>query len=74
MTETTYSTDDLRKKGQIVKSPTLANILLTRGFRMVQVGQDNKKTHRLVFWFENSIELQDEVKAYMDGQLKSERK
>lgn len=74
MTETTYSTDDLRKKGQIVKSPTLANILLTKGFKMVQVGQDNKNKHRLVFWFENSIELQDEVKAYMDGQLKSERK
>lgn len=74
MTETTYSTDDLRKKGQIVKSPTLANILLTKGFRMVQVGQDNKNTHRLVFWFENSIELQDEVKKYMDNQLKSGRK
>lgn len=74
MTETTYSTDDMMKKGQIVKSPTLANILLTKGFQLVQIGQDNKNTHRLVFWFKNSVELQDEIKKYMDNQLKSERK
>lgn len=72
--ETTYSTGDMMKKGQIVKSPTLANILLTKGFRLVQIRPDNKNTHRLVFWFENSIALQDEIKKYMDNQLTVERK
>lgn len=74
MTETSYSVVDLQKKTQIVKSPTLANILLEAGFRMVSMKPDNKNTHRLVFFFENSIELQDEIKKYMDNQIKSERK
>lgn len=74
MTETRYGVDDLQKKTQIVKSPTLANILLTAGFQMVSMKPDTKNTHRLVFFFKNSIELQDEIKKYMDTQLKSERK
>lgn len=53
------------KQRQIVKSIKLVNHLLSKGFRLDEVRRNKNNLKAVVFFFENSPSLQQEMQEYM---------
>ncbi|MGU9539175.1 hypothetical protein ACQX0N_09365 [Clostridium tepidum] len=48
---------------QIIRSMTDANTLLEKGHKIIKIDRDKRDRRYLIFLFENSINLQKDLKA-----------
>lgn len=55
-----------QKPRQIVKSMKLANHLLEKGFRINEIRRNREKLQDVVYFFDNSAELQAEITEYLN--------
>ena len=54
------------KKLQVIKGMTDANRLLKRGFTIVKIDRDKNDRSKLIFIFENTEKLQNDLKEISD--------